>query len=110
MTSTSFVGPQIVVLTLASNASYALASPVSATITLGGNGIRVNSLSVNDAGATLHWNSISNRNYRVVYKDNLTDPVWLVRGDVSAINTSISFTDTGARGARQRFYLVAQTD
>src|SRR5207248_202581 len=32
MTSTNFIGPQIVVLTLASNVNYALASPVSATI------------------------------------------------------------------------------
>ena len=65
MTSTNFVGPQIVVLT-------SLLMPV--TLWKIRQGIRVNSLSVNDAGATLHWNSISNRNYRVGYKDNLTIP------------------------------------
>jgi len=110
MTSTNFVGPQIVVLTLASNASYALGNPASATIALSGNAVHVNSLSVNDAGATLRWNSISNRHYRISYKNNLTDPVWLAGGNVSATNISSFFTDSGARSARQRFYLVAQTD
>ena len=110
MTTTNFIGPQIVVLTLASNATYALANPQSATISLGGNGVPVDSLSVNDAGATLRWSSISNRNYRIGYKNNLTDPAWTVTGGVFSTNSVTSFIDISARGVRQRFYLVAQTD
>ena len=108
--TTNFVGPQTVILTLASNASYVLGTPSIASISLGGNTVPINSIAVNNDGAALHWNNTSNKNYRIGYKNNLSDPAWVVGANVTATSLKSLWSDPGARSARQRFYLVAQVD
>ncbi len=109
LATTNIVAGQTVVLTLASNAAYALGTPSIATLTLGGNTVPV-SLQLSGTGATLSWNSNSSHNYHIAYKENLTDPTWTTAGTLTATNANSSWLDSGAATAKQRFYLVAQID
>ena len=110
LSTTNFVGPHTVTLTLAANASYILGNPSIASISVGGNTVPVNSLALDNNGAALHWNSIPNKNYRIGYKNNLSDSAWIVSGNVTATGLNSLWNDPGARTSRQRFYLVAQVD
>ena len=102
--ATNIVGSQNVVLTLASNAAYAVSTPNSAVITLGGNTIRPTSFTVPRAGPTITWNSTSGKVYRVAFKNNLGDPQWTpLAGDVTATSSVSRFVDTTAGTRTQRF-------
>jgi len=60
------------------------------------------------SGATITWNSSSGTVYRVSYKDSLSDSTWTTGSpDITAINASSSWLDTGAISANQRFYRVS---
>jgi D-alanyl-D-alanine carboxypeptidase len=55
---------------------------------------------------TLSWSASAGLTYRVLYKTNLTDPVWQVLSpDITATNTTVVKTDTPG-GAPQRFYWI----
>lgn len=63
----------------------------------------INSVSATNGTVTLTWPAISNRVYRVQYKNSLTDTNWLnLPGDVTATNGLASKTD--ALGTTNRFY------
>jgi hypothetical protein len=63
----------------------------------------IDSAIVTDDTVTLSWSSISNRVYRVQYKNSLTDTNWTnLPGDVTATNGVASKTD--ALGTSNRFY------
>jgi YD repeat-containing protein len=56
---------------------------------------------------SITWNSVSNKVYRVQYKNNLTDLDWLdLPNDVTASGTNSVKTDTSADGQTNRFYRV----
>ncbi len=60
------------------------------------------------SGATITWNSTSGTVYRVSYKNSLSDSTWTTGSpDITAINASTSWLDTGAINANQRFYRVS---
>ena len=63
----------------------------------------IDSLSTTNGTVTLTWTSISNRIYRVQYKNVLTDAGWSdLPGDVTATNGVASKTDP--LGTTNRFY------
>jgi hypothetical protein len=63
------------------------------------------SLNVANGLATLSWNSISGRTYRVEYKTNLTGTVWTpLTPNVTATGATASKSDPVVVG--QRFYRV----
>jgi hypothetical protein len=53
---------------------------------------------------------MSNRLYRVAFKNNLSDPAWTIAGNLTASGSNSSWVDTGAGKAPQRFYLIAQVN
>ncbi|HEV2394933.1 MAG TPA: glycoside hydrolase family 9 protein [Verrucomicrobiae bacterium] len=107
--SSNFIAGRSVILTLASNASYAIGAPGSATLAVGGNTMPL-ALSLSPSGATLSWNSASAKSYQVSYKNNLTDPTWTTAGQITATAGTSSWVDPSALKTNQRFYLVAQVD
>jgi hypothetical protein len=61
------------------------------------------------ASPTFMWVSGSNTIYRVFYKNNLTDPAWLVAGpDIAATGATTIWTDTNNASTTQRFYVLMQ--
>jgi hypothetical protein len=56
---------------------------------------------------TLSWTSLPGRAYRVLFKEQLSDPVWLaIAGDVVASTTNCSKSVTAGTGGDQRFFRV----
>jgi hypothetical protein len=108
VTPTNIVGSETITVTLSPDTSYDLGNPNTATIALTGNTIPVRSLTFNEAGATMSWNSTPNRTYRVAYKNQLSDPVWTNLADCKATNSIWTWVDPEARTVPQRFYLVAE--
>jgi hypothetical protein len=107
--STNIAGPQNVVITLGAGASYGVGVPGTATITLNGNTVPVTSVRMSGAPPTFTWVSESNTNYRVFYKNSLTDPAWLVAGpDIAATGATTIWTDTNNANTTQRFYVLMQ--
>jgi hypothetical protein len=108
LTTSNIVGPQMVVLNLATNSAYTVSSPAAA-IAIQGNTIKPTSFSVTQAGPTLTWPTISNRIYRIAYKNTLTDQNWVPAGpDILANGPSGFWIDQSSNRPGQRFYTVAQ--
>jgi hypothetical protein len=107
--ATNFLSAANVVVNLAPNSSYTVGSS-NASVLVTGNTVPASSMSVTRSGATLRWNGNLNHTYRIGYKNNLSDPSWLVAANVVATNSSMSWTDAAATNFRQRFYIIAQID
>jgi hypothetical protein len=106
-TTTTAAGDQTVVLSLSSGANYSLNSPASATMTLAGNAVFNPSLTFIASKPTLSWATTKGAVYRVAYKNKLNDAVWTYTGtDLTAMDNQFSWTDPGADGQQQRFYLI----
>jgi len=62
-------------------------------------------------GMRLTWPSIVGKNYRVSYKNKLTEAAWThVNSTITATGTSTSWTDNTVGGSALRFYIVSQTN
>ena len=67
------------------------------------------SIAATPDSVTVSWPAAPGRVYRVQYKDNLTDPVWLeAGGSVLVIGNQAQFTTSATQP--QRFYRVIATD
>jgi hypothetical protein len=109
LTSTNIVGPQNIVMALAAGSSYSVGVPGTAMISLAGNSVALSSVQMSGGSPSFTWASGLNAAYRVFYKNNLTDPAWLVAGpDVAATGATTTWTDTNNANATQRFYVVTQ--
>jgi DNA-binding beta-propeller fold protein YncE len=79
----------------------------SKTITLIAVDLNVSSLNSTTNGTTLGWNSISGLNYRLQYKNNLTDAVWTdLPGDVTGTGNTVLKTDATSGTNSTRFYRI----
>jgi YD repeat-containing protein len=78
-------------------------SPANATSFL-----RVTQLVVSgQTNAVVQWSSVTNKNYRVQFKNALTATSWTdLSGDISATTTNATKTDPGITGFPSRFYRV----
>jgi len=109
LTSTNLTGPQSIVITLGAGATYFVGAPGTATISMAGNSVPVASIQMNNNSPTFTWASAANATYRVLYKNNLTDPAWLVAGpDVTATGATTTWSDLNNADANQRFYVLMQ--
>jgi YD repeat-containing protein len=70
--------------------------------------LRVTQLAVSgQTNAVIQWSSVSNKNYRVQFKNALTATNWTdLPGDISATSTNSTQTDPGITGFPSRFYRV----
>jgi hypothetical protein len=85
-----------------------VATPAAAVAILG-NTIKPTSFSFSQGGPAMTWPTISNRIYRVAYKNSLTDPSWTpADADIVANGATSSWVDRTANRPSQRFYTVAQ--
>ena len=68
--------------------------------------LRIISIRTNGADFFVSFNTVAGRNYRVEYKNSLTDPTWLPIGaDITADSTITEVPDLGAlAGMPERFY------
>ena len=67
------------------------------------------SMQMSGSSPAFAWSSEAAATYRVFYKNNLTDPAWLVAGpDVTAAGTTTSWVDTNNANTTQRFYVLIQ--
>ena len=68
---------------------------------------RIATVSVSADGATIHWNAIIGRTYRVQFKNSLVDPDWAnLEGDVTADFEVVSKADVPAGLRQERYYRV----
>jgi hypothetical protein len=110
LATTNVTGPESIVLSLGAGSSYSVGAPGAATISLTGNTIAVNSMQMSGGSPTFSWPGGTNAIYSVLYKNNLTDPVWLAAGSsIQATIPTTTWTDTNNAAATQRFYVVTQT-
>ena len=58
-----------------------------------------------DGNLAFDWPALPHRNYRVDFKNSLDAPTWTPLSTNSAVNQTITVTDTNTTGA-QRFYRV----
>ena len=104
---TNLVNSKTVVLTLATNAAYAVATPNVASVTLAGNSMPGAALKAVANGMTLNWPSVVGKSYRIAYKTNLTDTAWTdLTGTITATNSAMPFVDATSPKPRQRFYII----
>jgi hypothetical protein len=76
---------------------------------LAGKNISLSSIQMNAGSPTFTWASGAGSIYRVFYKNNLTDPAWLVAGaDITAVSATTTWTDTNNANITQRFYVLMQ--
>jgi hypothetical protein len=109
--SSSPTGTDSIVLALASGSDYLVGNPASATLMLEGNTVPVKALAITGGRATLSWTSVSNRTYRVAYKDDLNAPEWKnVANSIIAQSSLSTWTDDGAGQTPSRYYMVAQVN
>ena len=82
--------------------------PDRAIIIIADQGLIITRLSWNsDGGTQLSWNSEPGGVYRVVYKNSLSDTGWAdLSGDITATDSSVSWTDNALPPAGQRYYQV----
>jgi hypothetical protein len=65
-------------------------------------------ISMSASMPSLSWPTTIGAVYQVVYKNNLTDPIWTAAGPaISGTGTAVSWLDTNTTGT-QRFYQVQQ--
>jgi hypothetical protein len=62
---------------------------------------------IDTAGVTVAWNTEPGRTYRVLFKENLVDPLWQELGPVTATSFTTFLVDASALGS-QRFYRILQ--
>jgi len=108
LASSNIVGPLSIHFALQPNSAYSLGAPATVDVTVAGNAVPTQ-LRFSTNGAILTWSSSASKLYHVAYKNNLSDPVWIPLGQVTATDTTSSWVDNSA-GAGQRFYMVAQVD
>ena len=64
-------------------------------------------LSLAANGVTIGWDAVPGLTYRVQYKTNLFDPVWLdIPGDITATNLTAFQLDTSPATNTARFYRI----
>lgn len=69
--------------------------------------LSVTTTSEDPAGMVISWAAVTEKRYRVQYKEGLTAPAWHdLAGDVTAVGNSASKTDPGALSRPRRFYRV----
>jgi hypothetical protein len=116
--------PETVVLTLASDPTYTVGSPASATMTIvsnsasggsGGSGsapnIKLQITKASGGGMKFTWNSAQGKIYRVASKANLIGPWKDLSTNITATGTSTTWTDTVmSRTNKQQFYTVYSTN
>jgi len=68
----------------------------------------VQEIATSGGTVTFSWNAIPGKTYRVQYKSNLADAIWLDLSDVTAEGSSASFQEP--LGAIQRFYRILALD
>jgi Bacterial Ig domain/Protein of unknown function (DUF1565) len=120
--------PETVVLTLASDPTYAVGSPASATMNIvsnapsGGTGGSGSTGSGGSTGGssnitlqvtktlTFTWNSVAGKVYRVASRATLTSPWKDLSGNITATGATTSWTDTVMSNANQQFYTVYSTN
>jgi hypothetical protein len=96
-------------MTAGTNSSLSVGAPGTAMISLAGNTVSPATVQMSGGSPTLTWVSGSNTTYRVFYKNNLTDPAWLVAGpDITATGVTTTWTDTNNEDTTQRFYVLMQ--
>ena len=90
-----------------------LLSPMTVTTNSGnpgqlsGNTVPLVSIQMAGTSPTFSWSAQSGGIYRVLYKNNLSDPTWTAAApDITASDTSIAWTDPTT--AAQRFYVVTR--
>jgi Bacterial Ig domain/Right handed beta helix region len=114
--------PETVVLTLAADPSYQVGSPSSATMTIVSNapagggtsgGGTTNSTSIVlqatktvGGGIKFTWNSVAGKTYRVASKTDVTSPWKDLSGNITATNSTTTWTDTIKVDATRLFYTV----
>jgi len=109
LATTNFVPGRTVVLTLASNATYAVGAPNQASVVVEGNTIKPGNFSLSSTGVSMGWASTANGVYRIAYKNSLSDPNWTTAGpDITATGATTSWVDRTTPRPNQRFYLVGQ--
>jgi hypothetical protein len=59
---------------------------------------------------SLSWNAAPGGVYEAVFKNNLSDPAWTVAAQLTATNSTASWTETAAPTRGQRFYRVRQVN
>jgi len=80
--------------------------PATVTLVVSNQIFRITSIVASGGVATVRWNSLAGRTYRLLYKEQLEAADWnVVPGDLTAIGLSSSKTDT-VGAAAQRFYRV----
>jgi hypothetical protein len=76
---------------------------------LAGTNVSLASIQMSNGSPTLSWASGANSIYRVLYKNNLTDPAWLAASpDITATGTTTTWTDTNNANVEHRFYVLMQ--
>jgi hypothetical protein len=67
------------------------------------------SIYVNGSSPAFNWASQPTATYRVLYKNNLTDPAWLQAApDLAATGSTMTWSDTNTLTGAQRFYVLIQ--
>jgi hypothetical protein len=111
MVSSNIVGPQSIVLSLSAGAGYSVGAPGTATILLAGNNVPLASVQMSNGSPTFTWASAVNATYRVLYKNNLTNPAWLAASpNMTALAATTTWTDTNNANTTQRFYVLMQAN
>jgi len=121
--NSTHANPETVVLTLASDPTYTVGSPASATMNIvsnsasggsGGSGSTSNikfQIARTGGGMKFTWNSAQGKIYRVASKANLIGPWKDLSTNITATGTSTSWTDTVmSRTNKQQFYTVYSTN
>jgi hypothetical protein len=105
--STNVVDAKTLVLTLKTNAAYAIGSPAAATVNIAGNTLAAGISNLDRFTVRLAWQSTSNTYYRIAYKDDVADLKWKYLGFEIRANTSNTFWAEPIQA--RRFYRVLQS-
>ena len=95
------------VVRVSDNGSPTLSDTKQFTVTVQSR-LRVQSLNMTNGNATIGWDSIPGRTYRVQYKNTLSDPAWITLGDVTASGNSSTRVDAGP--PEGRYYRIMLMD
>jgi hypothetical protein len=99
---------ETVVLTVNSGSGYSVGSANAATVFIDGTFGPITGVIVSGGQVGVTWASTAGKVYRVLYKDNLSEPVWReILGDITATASTTTYTE--AVGFRtQRFYQIME--
>ena len=93
---------------VATNSAGSVTSSVAHLTVLIAPSVHLAGIGANGTNVTISVNSVSGLNYRLEYKNLLTDPAWTpVAPTVSGTGASISLVDTNTPLAPMRFYRVS---